>query len=83
MKHSLSTLVHFNHQAAKLLDLHPDTPLDTDFTQIFTGKKLLDNSEPLAMLYAGYQFGHFVPQLGDGHAVLLGETTNMKNGKSS
>ena len=30
-------------------------------------------SEPLAMAYAGHQFGNFVPQLGDGRAVLLGE----------
>jgi uncharacterized protein YdiU (UPF0061 family) len=30
-------------------------------------------SEPLAQAYAGHQFGHFVPQLGDGRAILLGE----------
>ena len=30
-------------------------------------------SQPLAMVYAGQQFGHFVPQLGDGRAILLGE----------
>src|SRR5262249_20428798 len=30
-------------------------------------------SEPLAMAYAGHQFGNFVPQLGDGRAILLGE----------
>ncbi|HCU52922.1 MAG TPA: hypothetical protein DIC36_01095, partial [Gammaproteobacteria bacterium] len=28
---------------------------------------------PLAMAYAGHQFGHFVPQLGDGRAIWLGE----------
>ena len=31
------------------------------------------SSEPIAMAYAGHQFGNFVPQLGDGRAVLLGE----------
>ena len=30
-------------------------------------------ADPLAMAYAGHQFGHFVPQLGDGRAILLGE----------
>ncbi len=30
------------------------------------------------MLYAGHQFGHYVPQLGDGRAILLGEITNQK-----
>ena len=37
------------------------------------GKGLLPGSRPIAMAYAGHQFGHFVPQLGDGRAILLGE----------
>ena len=36
---------------------------------------------PLAMAYAGHQFGNFVPQLGDGRAILLGEVTDS-NGDS-
>jgi uncharacterized protein YdiU (UPF0061 family) len=32
-----------------------------------------EGAEPLALAYAGHQFGHFVPQLGDGRANLLGE----------
>ena len=32
-----------------------------------------DGADPIAMAYAGHQFGHFVPQLGDGRAILLGE----------
>ena len=31
--------------------------------------------QPLAMCYAGHQFGHYVPQLGDGRAIVLGEVT--------
>lgn len=46
---------------------------EEDLAQIFAGNKLLEGSKPLAMAYAGHQFGHFVPQLGDGRAVLLGE----------
>ncbi len=41
--------------------------------QIFAGNRVAEGSEPLAMAYAGHQFGHFVPQLGDGRANLLGE----------
>jgi len=39
----------------------------------FAGNRLLDGSEPLAQVYAGHQFGHWNPQLGDGRAILLGE----------
>lgn len=38
-----------------------------------TGNRLPDGSEPLAQAYAGHQFGGWVPQLGDGRALLLGE----------
>jgi len=41
--------------------------------QAFSGNQLLPGSEPIATVYAGHQFGHFVPQLGDGRAHLLGE----------
>jgi hypothetical protein len=47
-----------------------------DFAEHFTGNRLLTGAEPLSMLYAGHQFGHFVPQLGDGRAILLGEIRN-------
>ncbi|WP_419785581.1 protein adenylyltransferase SelO [Pseudodesulfovibrio sp.] len=40
---------------------------------MFSGNKPIEGAEPLAQAYAGHQFGHFVPQLGDGRAVLLGE----------
>ena len=43
---------------------------------VFSGNTLPDGAEPLAMAYAGHQFGHFVPQLGDGRAILLGEVTD-------
>jgi uncharacterized protein YdiU (UPF0061 family) len=41
--------------------------------QIFSGQILLPGSRPIAQAYAGHQFGNFVPQLGDGRAMLLGE----------
>src|SRR5205085_9358303 len=36
---------------------------------------------PLAMVYAGHQFGVYVPQLGDGRAILLGEVRNEQGEK--
>jgi len=41
--------------------------------RLFGGNELPPGAEPIALAYAGHQFGQFVPQLGDGRAVLLGE----------
>ena len=41
--------------------------------QIFSGNEMPAGAEPIALAYAGHQFGQFVPQLGDGRAALLGE----------
>ncbi len=46
---------------------------DASIAQLFAGNRPPEGAEPLAMAYAGHQFGHFVPQLGDGRALLLGE----------
>lgn len=40
---------------------------------ILAGNRVPDGATPIAMAYAGHQFGHFVPQLGDGRAILLGD----------
>jgi len=69
-------LVSFNPDAAALLDLDPDEAKRPEFVDYFGGGRLLPGSEPVAMLYAGHQFGHYVPQLGDGRAILLGEVRN-------
>ena len=66
------TLIKFNHELATELGMFAD--LDEDFlTSIFSGNLIHDACEPLAMAYAGHQFGHFNPQLGDGRAIYLGE----------
>lgn len=44
-----------------------------DAIAMFAGNRVPAEARPLAMAYAGHQFGHFVPQLGDGRAILLGE----------
>ncbi len=43
---------------------------------IAAGNRLPEGAEPIAMAYAGHQFGHLVPQLGDGRAILLGEVVD-------
>jgi serine/tyrosine/threonine adenylyltransferase len=40
---------------------------------LFSGNDLPQGTVPIAMAYAGHQFGHFVAQLGDGRAILIGE----------
>ena len=40
---------------------------------MFAGNALPADAEPIAQAYAGHQFGGWVPQLGDGRALLLGE----------
>ena len=73
-------IVHFNRHAAELLDLNPDTD-PQQLANILSGKLPLGKDDPIAMLYAGHQFGHYVPQLGDGRALMLGETTNTRGEK--
>ncbi|OCJ18465.1 hypothetical protein A6U87_03785 [Rhizobium sp. AC44/96] len=54
--------------------------LKRDGAEIFSGNILPEGADPLAMAYAGHQFGGFVPQLGDGRAILLGEVVD-RNGQ--
>lgn len=66
-------LIALNSELALELGFDPDrlnTPAGLD---LLTGRRLPQGSEPIAMAYAGHQFGNFVPQLGDGRAILLGE----------
>ena len=63
-----ANLLHFNHSAANLINLNQTG----DIADWLCGNMLPVNADPVAALYAGHQFGHFVPQLGDGRAILLG-----------
>ncbi len=74
-------LVSFNADAATLIDLDPNEAARPEFVDYFSGSRLLPGSEPLAMLYSGHQFGHYVPRLGDGRAILLGEIRNRQGEK--
>ena len=66
-------LVMVNDKLARHLRLDPDALASAQGVEILAGNRIAEGSEPLAMAYAGHQFGYFVPQLGDGRANLLGE----------
>ena len=66
-------LIKLNRPLALQLGLDPDRLDSPDGAEILAGKRVPDGADPIAMAYAGHQFGHFVPQLGDGRAILLGE----------
>ena len=70
-------LVSANPEAASLLDLDPEELARPEFVRYFSGCRSLPGAEPIAMLYAGHQFGVYVGQLGDGRAILLGEVRNQ------
>src|SRR6202453_1468709 len=44
--------------------------------EIFSGNLVPEGTASIAMAYAGHQFGYFVPQLGDGRALLLAEVVD-------
>ena len=67
------SLIKVNQPLALSLGLDPEQLESETGVKILAGNLLADGAEPLAIAYAGHQFGHFVPQLGDGRANLLGE----------
>ena len=65
-------LVVFNRRLAGELGLEPEV-IERAAAAMLSGNQLPDDAKPIAMAYAGHQFGSFVPRLGDGRAILLGE----------
>ena len=72
-------LIKLNEKLALELGLDPNALATPDGVEVLAGNRVPERSEPLAMAYAGHQFGTFVPQLGDGRAILLGEVID-RNG---
>ena len=66
-------LVAHNPDALGLIGLPPEVAHTAGFTALFTGNALPARCRPLAAVYAGHQFGHYVRQLGDGRAITIGE----------
>ncbi len=69
-------LLQLNRKLAEELGLDADALAQDDGVAILAGNQLPEGSDPLAMTYAGYQFGTWVPLLGDGRAILLGEVVD-------
>ena len=66
-------LVRVNRPLASRLGLDPDALAGEEGVEVLAGNRVAEGAEPIATAYAGHQFGTFVPQLGDGRAILLGE----------
>ena len=66
-------LIQVNEQLASELAIDAEWLRSPAWLDMLSGRVIAEGSEPIAQAYAGHQFGNFVPQLGDGRAILLGE----------
>lgn len=71
-------LLKLNQELAVQLGLNPVELASQAGVEILAGKRIPEGAEPIATAYAGHQFGQFVPQLGDGRAILLGEIVDQE-----
>lgn len=71
-------LVSYAKEVAELLDMDQASCESKQFTRVFSGNELLQNMQPYAQCYGGFQFGHWAGQLGDGRAINLGEVLNTQ-----
>lgn len=74
-------LVSYSPEAAALIDMPSLEGIKSELIAVCSGNALCPGTEPLAMVYAGHQFGGYSPQLGDGRALLLGEVKNKAGEK--
>lgn len=70
---SAPTLVRVNTELASHLGFDPSWLRSAEGVAVIAGNRIPEGADPIATVYAGYQFGGWVPQLGDGRAILLGE----------
>ncbi|HEX8721871.1 MAG TPA: YdiU family protein [Pyrinomonadaceae bacterium] len=66
-------LIRVNGPLAARLGLDPEALAGEEGVRVLAGNTVPEGAEPIATAYAGHQFGSFVPRLGDGRAILLGE----------
>ena len=72
-------LVRLNAALAESLGLDPMVMASPEGVEVLAGNRVPEGATPIALAYAGHQFGQFVPLLGDGRAILLGEVVG-RNG---
>jgi uncharacterized protein YdiU (UPF0061 family) len=65
-------LIHANKDVAKVLEIDESELESEDFVKFLNGQHEVEGTDTFAMCYAGHQFGHFVPRLGDGRAINIG-----------
>ncbi len=73
------SIIILNTSLCEELNLNPKELFSQDGVNILSGNQIPKDAFPLAMAYGGHQFGHWVAQLGDGRAILLGEITGRNN----
>ena len=66
-------MLQLNLPLAEALGLDPEALSRPEGVAMLAGNLVPPGADPIAQAYAGHQFGHFNPQLGDGRAILLGE----------
>ncbi|WP_456315416.1 protein adenylyltransferase SelO [Pseudomonas shirazensis] len=66
-------LIHASKEVAELIGISADEIQSESFLNVFSGKKILSETRPYALCYAGHQFGNWAGQLGDGRAINLTE----------
>ena len=66
-------LVGFSEPAGSLIGISEAEARSSAFVEALAGNRTIEGSDPLAAVYSGHQFGVYVPRLGDGRALLLGE----------
>ncbi len=71
-------LIRTNKALAAELGIDPAWLESTGGLDMLSGRVLPEGAEPIAQAYAGHQFGNFVPQLGDGRAILVGEVVDRQ-----
>jgi uncharacterized protein YdiU (UPF0061 family) len=69
-------LIRVNETLARDLGIDPGALASADGVAMLAGNLIAPGSDPIAMAYAGHQFGNFVPKLGDGRAILIGEVVD-------
>lgn len=75
------SLIKINQDLAHEFDLKNLSLKNDETIQILSGSNIPKNLTPIALAYAGHQFGHFNPQLGDGRALLIAEITDKNQQK--
>ena len=74
-------LLRVNAALAEQLGIDPGSLDGPEAADVFSGNTVPEGAEPIALAYAGHQFGGFSPQLGDGRAILLGEVVGRDGGR--